>query len=127
MSAERIVRHTLASLRKVKGKTDWARVDALTDEDIEQAVAADPDAAPILDEEWFRNARRIEPENKIPVSMRFDPEVVEWFKTHTEHYQSSMNAVLKSYVHHQTETRANLAEPLRKRARKQVRHRRKSK
>ena len=34
-----------------KGKTDWARVDALTDEDIARAVANDPDAAPI-DIDW---------------------------------------------------------------------------
>lgn len=31
--------------------TDWARVDALTDEEIEAAVAADPDAAPIREPE----------------------------------------------------------------------------
>src|SRR3979490_1803871 len=34
-----------------KGKTDWAAVDALTDEDIAKAVANDPDAAPI-DIDW---------------------------------------------------------------------------
>jgi hypothetical protein len=38
------------------GGTDWARVDALTDEDIDRAIADDPDAAPAMDEEWFRNA-----------------------------------------------------------------------
>ena len=54
MSEERIVRRTLATLKK--GKTDWARVEALSDEDIERAIAEDPDAAPILDEEWFKNA-----------------------------------------------------------------------
>ena len=34
-----------------KGKTDWSRVDALTDEDIAKAVANDPDAVPI-DIDW---------------------------------------------------------------------------
>ena len=34
-----------------KGKTDWARFDKLTDEDIAKAVANDPDAAPI-DIDW---------------------------------------------------------------------------
>jgi hypothetical protein len=34
-----------------KGKTDWARVDKLTDEDIAKAVAKDPDAVPV-DIDW---------------------------------------------------------------------------
>jgi putative transcriptional regulator len=32
----------------IESKTDWARVDAMTDEDIARAVAEDPDAAPLL-------------------------------------------------------------------------------
>jgi hypothetical protein len=34
----------------VVSETDWARVDAMTDEDIARAVADDPDAAPLLTE-----------------------------------------------------------------------------
>jgi putative transcriptional regulator len=30
---------------------DWARIDAMTDEDIARAVAEDPDAAPLLSDE----------------------------------------------------------------------------
>jgi hypothetical protein len=44
-----------------KDRTDWERVDALTEEEIERAIANDPDAAPILDAEWFRKATRREP------------------------------------------------------------------
>ncbi|MCA9964788.1 MAG: helix-turn-helix domain-containing protein [Anaerolineales bacterium] len=29
-----------------QGKTDWAKIDALTDEEVEQAALADPDAQP---------------------------------------------------------------------------------
>ena len=46
-------------------RTDWARVDTLTDEDIEKAVAEDPDAAPLLGEEWFAKARRLRPGEKM--------------------------------------------------------------
>ena len=38
------------------GKTDWDRVDRLTDAEIEAAIAADPDVAPILDRAWFERA-----------------------------------------------------------------------
>jgi uncharacterized protein (DUF4415 family) len=96
VSAKRIVRRTLKSRRR--GKTDWARVDAMSDQEIENAVKSDPDAAPILDKEWFRKAKLILPERKVPISLRMDREVVEWFKAHGRRYQSRINAVLKAYV-----------------------------
>lgn len=96
MSEERIVRRTLATRRK--GNTDWARVDALTDADIEGAIAEDPYAAPILDEEWFRTAELVLPEPKVPISIRVDRDVLEWFKGQGPGYQSRINAVLKAYM-----------------------------
>jgi uncharacterized protein (DUF4415 family) len=96
VSAKRIVRRTLKSRRR--GKTDWARVDAMSDREIENAVKSDADAAPILDKEWFRNAKLVLPERKVPISLRMDREVVEWFKARGKRYQSRMNAVLKAYV-----------------------------
>jgi putative transcriptional regulator len=35
----------------IESRTDWARVDAMTDEDIAWAVAEDPDSAPLLTDE----------------------------------------------------------------------------
>jgi uncharacterized protein (DUF4415 family) len=96
VSAKRIVRRTLKSGHR--GKTDWARVDATSDREIENAAKSDPDAAPILDKEWFRRAKLVLPERKVPISLRMDREVVEWFKAHGKRYQSRMNAVLKAYV-----------------------------
>jgi len=44
--ADGMVRISAADLwRLPPGKTDWAKVDALTDEDIARDVADDPDAA----------------------------------------------------------------------------------
>ena len=34
----------------------------------------------------------------MPISLRMDREVVEWFKAQGRRYQSRMNAVLKAYV-----------------------------
>ena len=61
MSGERITRVTLAEARKMKGLTDWDRVRALTDEDIDRAIAEDPDAAPEWTEEEWRRARVMVP------------------------------------------------------------------
>lgn len=40
---------------------DWAQIDALTDEEIDAQIAADPDAAPELTEAWFEQAEKLEP------------------------------------------------------------------
>lgn len=44
-----------------KNSTDWARVDAMTDEDIAAQIADDPDVAPECDAAWFRRARWVYP------------------------------------------------------------------
>ncbi|WP_309662285.1 hypothetical protein [Sphingomonas sp.] len=38
-----------------------AKLDAMTDEDIAAQIAANPDAAPELTDEWFENARLVIP------------------------------------------------------------------
>lgn len=96
MSKEAIIRRTLTERRK--GGTDWDRVKALSDEDIDATIAADPDAAPVLDEEWFRTAELVMPQPKAPISIRVDREVLDWFKDQGPGYQSRMNAVLAAYV-----------------------------
>lgn len=96
MNAERIVRRT--RYHPEKDKTDWKRLAALTDREIEEAIASDPDAAPLLDEEWFRTAKLVMPERKVPVSMRIDRDVLDWFKQEGRGYLSRMHAVLRAYV-----------------------------
>jgi uncharacterized protein (DUF4415 family) len=78
--------------------TDWARVDALTDRDIERAVAADPDAPPIMSAKSWRYAAVMLPGPKVPVSLRIDPNVLRWFKAHGRGYQTLMNEALTSYM-----------------------------
>jgi uncharacterized protein (DUF4415 family) len=93
-----IVRRSAAEIRKHKGRVNWARVRGTTDHEIAAQIASDPDTAPMLDEEWFRTARLVMPEPKVPVSIRVDRDVLEWFKARGPRYQSRMNAVLKAYV-----------------------------
>jgi uncharacterized protein (DUF4415 family) len=98
MSEERVTRVTLAQARKMKSETDWARVDALTDEDIERAVAEDPDAAPFWTDEDWKNARVVWPQGKDPVTLRLDRDVIAWFKHQGRGYQTRINAVLRAFV-----------------------------
>lgn len=81
-----------------RGRTNWKRLRAMTEEDIARAVADDPDAAPLLDEEWFKNAKLVLPDPKLPITIRLDREVLAWFKRKGPGYQSRINAVLRAYV-----------------------------
>jgi hypothetical protein len=45
-------------------QTDRACFDAPTDEEIEAAARDDPDAPPIVDEEWFASAKLVMPRPK---------------------------------------------------------------
>jgi uncharacterized protein (DUF4415 family) len=94
MKKETIVTRKWGDRRK--GKTDWARVDALTDEDIAKAVANDPDAAPI-DIDWS-DAVLIIPAKKKAISIRVDEDVLDFFKQEGDGYQRRINAVLRSYM-----------------------------
>ncbi|MDP9349555.1 MAG: BrnA antitoxin family protein, partial [Gemmatimonadota bacterium] len=76
MSEERIVRYTRETLPE--SRTDWARLDAMTEEEIEANALSDPDNPPWTDEE-LKNARLVMPEDrgKTPVSIRLDNEVLD--------------------------------------------------
>jgi len=82
----------------VKGRTDWKRVDRLTDADIDAAVATDADAAPVLDTEWFNDAELILPQPKQAISLRVDADVLAWYKAGGPGYLSRMNAILRQYA-----------------------------
>jgi len=87
-----------------RGKTDWAAVDALTDEEIEKAVRKDPDAVP-LDFDWSKAVLVIPPKKKA-ISIRVDEDVLDYFKKEGAGYQRRMNAVLRSYMQQKRKKRA---------------------
>lgn len=52
-----MVRVTPEMAAQAMAETDWAAIDAMTDEDIDAQIAADPDVAPILTDEQWQAAR----------------------------------------------------------------------
>jgi uncharacterized protein (DUF4415 family) len=72
--------------------TDWERVDALTDDEIDAN-----DILP-LDDEFFANAELILPEPKQAITIRVDKEVLDWYKSQGKGYQTRMNAVLRMFM-----------------------------
>jgi uncharacterized protein (DUF4415 family) len=89
----------------IKSMTDWKRVDAMTEEDIERAAASDPDAPMTTAADWV-NAKIVWPEGKEPVTIRIDKDVLNWFRKQGRGYQSRINAVLRSFVEAQKHTRS---------------------
>jgi uncharacterized protein (DUF4415 family) len=87
-----------------RGRTDWAAVDALTDEEIETAVRNDPDAVP-LDVDWSEAILVIPPKKKA-ISIRLDEDVLDYFRKEGAGYQRRMNAVLRSFMQQKRKTRA---------------------
>ena len=91
-----VTRRSLQDLGK--GRTDYARIDGLTDAQIEAAIASDPDAAPALDSAWFNDAELILPERKEAISLRIDADVLRWFRAQGPGHLSRMNAILRQYA-----------------------------
>jgi uncharacterized protein (DUF4415 family) len=89
---------TVSEGERRRGRTNWERLEALTDEDIERAIAEDPDSAPPLDADWFRNAELVIPAAKVATSIRVDGDVMDWFRTQGRGWQTRMNAVLRAYA-----------------------------
>jgi uncharacterized protein (DUF4415 family) len=75
--------------------TDWERVDALADGDI------DTTDIPPLNADFFANAQLRMPKPKRTITIRLDADVVDWFKLQGKGYQTRINAVLRMYKNSQ--------------------------
>jgi len=95
MKQPRIVRH---DPEQDKDQTDRKRVQRLSGKEIAEAAAADPDAAPLLSEQWFKQAKVVPPVTKKGVFLRLDPDILGWFKRQGPRYQTRMNAALRAFM-----------------------------
>ena len=85
------------------GRSDWARVDSMSEEEITAHALSDPDAKP-LDEAFWRTAKILKPPalGKKHVGLRIDADVLAWFRGHGRGWQTRMNAVLRAYYEAQS-------------------------
>jgi uncharacterized protein (DUF4415 family) len=96
----RIARVTDDELRakqaRGEDKSDWKRAAAMTEAEIEAAIADDPDEAEMA-VDWSQASVEL-PQPKATLNMRIDRDVLEFFRRQGKGYQSKINAVLRSYV-----------------------------
>ena len=71
-------------------KTDWARLDKMTDEEV------DTSDIPELDDSFFERATLRMPE-PVSTTIEVDPEVLAWFKAQGDSVKL-MNAALRIYA-----------------------------
>jgi uncharacterized protein (DUF4415 family) len=79
-----------------KSRTDWKRVDALKDEDID--LSDIPEVSP----EMFAKAlvrRGLKPvSRKAQLTLRVDRDVLDWYRRQGQGYQTKINTLLRAYM-----------------------------
>jgi uncharacterized protein (DUF4415 family) len=79
-----------------KSQTNWARLDALKDADID--LSDTPEITP----QMFAKAivrRGLKPvSKKAQITLRLDNDVLTWFKKQGSGYQTRINALLRAYM-----------------------------
>jgi uncharacterized protein (DUF4415 family) len=79
-----------------RSKTDWKRIDAMRDEDID--LSDSPEWTP----EMFARAvvrvgfKPVPPKQQI--TLRLDSDVLDWFRARGAGYQTQINALLRAYM-----------------------------
>jgi uncharacterized protein (DUF4415 family) len=96
---ENIARFSADTVRRKiargESKTDWKRVDAMSQAEVERL--ADKDEGP-LDEGWESTVMVGLPPAKQDIHIRLDGDILDWFKACGRGYQTRINAVLRAFV-----------------------------
>ena len=78
---------SLDEVRRLPSQTNWA--------ELEENGDYDGDAE--IDVDWSR-VEIVHPKKKTMISMRLDPDILDFFRSQGPGYQSKINAVLRSYI-----------------------------
>jgi uncharacterized protein (DUF4415 family) len=83
--------------RLAESQTDWARLEAMSEAEVERLAAEDMAELGIAPD-WTEHTRVIFPRAKERVTVRLDHDIVDWLKAQGRGYQTLINAVLRAYV-----------------------------
>jgi uncharacterized protein (DUF4415 family) len=89
-----------------KSRTDWARLDALDNQDVDMS-----DIPEITPQQFAKSVvrRGLKPvAKKSQVTLRVDSDVLTWFKMQGRGYQTHINTLLRAYMQaHKQESRSS--------------------
>lgn len=107
----RIVRYSAeeiaAKIAAGEDQTDWERVKAMPQEEVERL--ADEEDGP-LPEGWEKTIMIGLPPRKQDVHIRLDADVLDWFRAQGRGYQTRINTVLRAFVESRKRMAASEAE-----------------
>src|SRR5262245_2646873 len=83
--------------RLAESQTDWARLEAMNEAEVERLAAEDMAELSIAPD-WMEHTRVIFPKSKERVTVRLDHDIVDWLKAQGKGYQTRINAILRDYV-----------------------------
>ncbi|SIR15778.1 BrnA antitoxin of type II toxin-antitoxin system [Rhizobium sp. RU20A] len=78
------------------GRTDFRQLDAMSEQAVEDGAISDPDALAMSDDEWA-TAVAVKPA-KVPMTLKLDADVLDWFRQNGKGYQTRINMVLRRYM-----------------------------
>lgn len=78
-------------------RTDFARIDAMTEVELEASIQDDPDWKDVPPD-WYRGAEAVSLNNKVPISIRLDHDLVEFFRSQGRGWHTRINSVLRAYM-----------------------------
>jgi uncharacterized protein (DUF4415 family) len=84
-----------SSTSKASG-TDWDRLDAMTDEDIDFSDC--PEVTPEMFAQGIVRKGLLPKPTKEQITLRIDKDVLEWFKLQGKGYQTNINQLLRAYM-----------------------------
>jgi uncharacterized protein (DUF4415 family) len=87
----------LRRIERGESLTDWARVRAMSDAEVEAAAAHDPNWQDI-DPDWVEKAEPVHPVRKRRLTLALDEDVIDWFRSQDRQYRSRMSAILRAYM-----------------------------
>ena len=78
-------------------KTDWARIDAMTDDEIDVSDSA------LLPDDFFAKAKLLMPgesasRQTVRVELELDPKILAWFQSQGQDYERRMRTALRLYA-----------------------------
>lgn len=77
---------------KTTSQTDWDALERMTEDDIDFS-----DIPPLTDE-FFKNASLRIPAHQISQWVKIEPDILEWFQSHSPEHKTLINETLRNHI-----------------------------
>jgi len=102
MSAKPTVKSSRRSAVPSQGRAKLAKLRQISEAEIRRTS---PEELGDLPQDFWDDAVPVVPAAKVPISLRVDADVLEFFRKTGPRYQSRMNAVLRSFMERTSESK----------------------